>query len=133
MEKKLKDALSADKDILFAYLFGSQAAGTTHFLSDIDIACYLKTGDMNYYLKKDNQILGNLTTSLGTSKIDLVILNVAPLVLNFRIISESKVIISRTEQERIDFETAVLYRYFALKPFLDEYYDILRDKFKRAV
>jgi len=133
IKEDIKKVLEADKDVLFAYLFGSQAAELAHFLSDIDVACYLKPGNMKYYLRKDKQLLGDLAIGLHTSKIDLVILNVAPLVLKFRIISEGTVILSQDEQERVDFETAVLYRYFDLKPYLDEYYRLIHHKIKQAV
>lgn len=133
IKKDIKKVIEADKDVLFAYLFGSQATGPAHFLSDIDVACYLKPGDMEYYLKKDEELLGNLAVGLHTSKVDLIILNVAPLVLKFRIISDGEVVLSRDEQERIDFETAVLYRYFDLKPYLDEYYQLIHHKIKQAV
>lgn len=133
IKEDVKKVLEADEDVLFAYLFGSQTAGFTHFLSDIDVACYLRPGDMKYYLKKDEQLLGDLAVGLHTSKIDLVLLNVAPLVLKFRIISEGEVILSRDEQERVDFETATLYRYFDLKPYLDEYYKLIRHRIRKAV
>lgn len=133
IKEDIKKVLETDKDVLFAYLFGSQAAELTHFLSDIDVACYLKPGDMKYYLKKDKQLLGDLAVRLGTSKVDLILLNVAPLVLKFRAISGGEVILSQDEQERVDFETAVLYRYFDLKPYLDEYYKLIRYRIKQAV
>lgn len=133
IKRNIKKVLEADKDVLFAYLFGSLATGQTHFLSDIDVACYLEPGDMEYYLKKDGQLLGDLAVGLHTSKVDLIILNIAPLVLEFRIISDGEVILSRDEQERIDFETVALYRYFDLKPYLDEYYKLIHYKIKQAV
>lgn len=133
LKNDIRAILETDEDILFAYLFGSQATGPTHFLSDIDVACYLKPGDINYYLKKDGQLLGDLTVGLHTSKVDLVLLNVAPLVLKFRIVSEGEVILSRDEQQRIDFKTAVFYMYFDFKPYLDEYHRLLRQEIKRAV
>ncbi len=129
---EIKNVLELDCDILFAYLFGSRAAGQAHFLSDIDVACFLEPGDMEYYLKKDKQLLGDLAVGLHTSKIDLVLLNAAPLVLQFKVISDGNIVFSRDEQGRVDYETNVLYRYFDLKPYLDEYHQLMRDRMKRA-
>lgn len=133
IKKDIKKILEKDKDVLFAYLFGSQATGLTHGFSDVDIACYFKPGNMKYYLKKDNQLLGDLAVGLHTSKFDLVLLNVASLVLKFRVISDGEVIFSRDEQLRVDFETLTLYRYFDFKPYLDEYYKLVHYKIKQAV
>ena len=133
IKKNIKKVLGKDKDILFAYLFGSQVTGLTHGFSDIDIACYLKPGSMKYYLEKDNQLLGDLAVGLHTSKFDLVLLNVCSLVLKFRVVSGGEVIFSRDEQARVDFETATLCRYFDFKPYLDEYYKLVHYKIKQAV
>ena len=43
MGDEIRRILEADRDILFAYLFGSRATEQAHFLSDIDIACFLRT------------------------------------------------------------------------------------------
>ena len=116
---KLKSILSRDADILFAYLFGSTAEDREHSESDIDVAVYLNPEQWNI-LKKDKQILGELALCLHRDDVNLHILNVTPLLLQFEIISQGKIIFCRDEQTRVDFETDVLYRYFDMKPFFDE-------------
>ncbi|OQX54139.1 MAG: hypothetical protein B5M48_01580 [Candidatus Omnitrophica bacterium 4484_213] len=116
---KLKSILSRDADILFAYLFGSAAEDREHSESDIDVAVYLNPEQWNI-LKKDKQILGELALCLHRDDVNLHILNVTPLLLQFEIISQGKIIFCRDEQTRVDFETDVLYRYFDMKPFFDE-------------
>ena len=125
---RIKGILTKDEDITFAYLYGSFAWGITHKASDIDIAVYLKEGNMKFYLKKDNELLSN--TALVSSKIDLRILNVMPLVLKFKVVSEGKLLFSKDEQKRVDFETEVYNRYFELKPFLDEEKRLISEKIK---
>lgn len=123
---QIKNILRKDNDIIFAYLYGSYAFRTIHKESDIDIAVYIKEGDLEFYLKKDNELLSTL--SLISSKIDIRILNVMPLVLKFEVISEGKLLFSKDEEKRVDFETESYYRYFALKPFLEEEKEIVRQK-----
>lgn len=125
---KIKEFLERDKDILFAYLYGSYAADIIHPDSDIDLAVYLKEGNKEYYLKKDNEFLGNAPIALGNDKIDIRILNVMPLLLKFKVIREGQLLLSQDEQKRIDFETEVMDRYFEMKPYFDEYNQILEER-----
>lgn len=47
----LKKLLKKDKDILFAYLYGSYTFDSVHPGSDIDIAVYLKPAGIKDYMK----------------------------------------------------------------------------------
>ena len=132
LENNIKKVFESDGDVLFAYLFGSHVTGLAHDFSDIDVACYVKPGDTTYYLEKEKKISTELSITLHSDKIDLCLLNVAPIVLKFNIITDGEVIISRDEQARIDFETDVLYKYFDFKPYLDEYHRLLKDKIRRV-
>jgi len=122
--EKIKELLQKDTDILFAYLYGSYATQTTLPDSDIDIAVYLKEENMDYYLKKDEELLG----SIPNDNIDIRILNTMPLLLKFRVIKEGKIIFSQDEQKRVDFEYDVMERYFELKPYIDEYEEVLKER-----
>lgn len=126
--EKIKKFLQKDTNILFAYLYGSYATQTALPDSDIDIAVYLKEGDMHYYLKKDEELLG----SIPNDKIDIRILNTMPLLLKFRVIKEGKVIFSQDEQKRVDFEIDVMDRYFELKPYIDEYEEFFKERITNA-
>ena len=130
--KKIKAALEGDKEVLFAYLFGSLATGFCHPFSDLDIAVYLKPEEGRYYHRKDEELRNTLYTILKSDKIDLFLLNVASLTMRFRIISEGELLFSRNEAARIDFETATLYRFCDFKPYLDEYNYLLREKILKA-
>ena len=48
----LKKGLEKERDILFAYIFGSRATGKVHPESDLDIAVYLKEPLKDYTEKK---------------------------------------------------------------------------------
>jgi len=106
-------------------LFGSYATGTDTSESDIDIAVYLDPSDMKEYLEKERRILSALIGKIRTDRIDLRILNVMPLILQYRVFKEGIPILIKDEQTRVDFETGVMNRFFELKPYLDEYKEIL--------
>lgn len=128
--KKLRRPLEQDKDILFAYLYGSSGNDHDLFGSDIDVAVYLKPSDLKEYVKKDEQLTALLVSQLRTDKIDLRVLNALPLLLKYNILRDGILIFSRDECERVDFETAIMIRFFELKAYLDEYRQILSQKIR---
>jgi predicted nucleotidyltransferase len=102
--------LRADKDIIFAYLFGSLAKGETRPLSDVDIAVYCREGSS--LPEKKLEILGNLASILKTDEIDLVVLNRAPLALRMKILEDKKVILDRAPMIRHRYESLTMRQYF---------------------
>jgi len=120
MIKKIKKILSSEKEVIFAYLFGSYVTRTNFPGSDIDIGIYLKPGSTKFYLDKEKGVTTKLNCELHTDKVDLIILNVASLLLQYKIVSKGKIIFSSNEEERIRFEIKVLENYFEMKQFYDE-------------
>jgi predicted nucleotidyltransferase len=127
---KIAYILEGDTDVRLAYLFGSQATRLTHPRSDIDIAVYLKDGNRRLCLQKEEELAKELVISLGTDKIDLVILNVAGVELEHKVITTGTLLFSRDEAERIEYEEGVLLRYLDIKPYLDEYDSLLFERIK---
>ncbi|MDF1558326.1 MAG: nucleotidyltransferase domain-containing protein, partial [ANME-2 cluster archaeon] len=70
--------------VYFAYLFGSVIRGDANELSDVDIAVMLDESlskkDMLYV---ELNLINELTRVLKSDKIDLVVLNDAPLLLKY--------------------------------------------------
>lgn len=126
--KTLREGVEGEEGVLFAYLFGSRAQNAFTVQSDIDVAVFLIPSETRGYLEKEKKILSSLMSLLGTDRIDLRVLNVLPLVLQHRILKEGIVIFIKDEQARVDFETQVMIRYFEMKPYLEEYKEML---FKR--
>jgi predicted nucleotidyltransferase len=75
----IKKILSEDNFVIFAYLFGGLAKKELKPLSDIDIAAYLI--DKEHLAEYKLQLFNKLTDVLGTSEIDLIIPNTAPISL----------------------------------------------------
>ncbi|WP_185981615.1 nucleotidyltransferase domain-containing protein [Skermania sp. ID1734] len=72
-----------DSPVLFAYLFGSHAAGTATARSDIDVAVYCRP--LPDLLALRLRMASVLTESSGLAGIEVVVLNGAPLALAGRV------------------------------------------------
>jgi len=125
---QLSRLLEPDTDILFAYLYGSSVNDPDLFGSDIDVGVYLKPGDLNEYVKKEEQLTAFLVSHLHHDRIDLRIINTLSLILKYSILRDGVLIFSRDELERVDFDTTSMIRFFELKPYLDEYNRILFER-----
>ena len=126
--EQLRRLLEPDTDILFAYLYGSSVNDPDLFGSDIDVGVYLKPGDLNEYVKKEEQLTAFLVSHLHHDRIDLRIINTLSLILKYSILRDGILIFSRDELERVDFDTTSMIRFFELKPYLDEYNRILFER-----
>ncbi len=119
-EKELTEYFGSKDSITLAYLFGSTVRGDTGRLSDVDIGILLD----EKLSKKDRfdlelKLISEITTLIKKNKIDLVVLNEAPLLLSYNIIKNG-IILKSTETERVKFETKILSIY------MDEKYYIKR-------
>jgi len=108
----LKKMMKKDKEVLFAYLYGSYVQDFVHLRSDIDLGVYLKPSNMNGYIKKEKELTIELVTKIHMDRIDLRILNVLPLLLQYNILKDGIPIFVRDDKERIDFETRVMKQIF---------------------
>jgi predicted nucleotidyltransferase len=102
---KVKSYLESRRDVLFAYLFGSLSRGRPSPLSDVDVAVFLSEGD---FAAKRIDILGHLIEILKTDKVDLVILNMAPLVLRMKIIQGKTLLAENNPFARHAFESTTI-------------------------
>lgn len=113
IQRRLHDAgrrLGARHDVSFAYLFGGLTADRATPLSDVDVAIYLAEGADPVEARLE--ILGELMDLLGTERIDLVVLNCAPLSLRGRIVAGRKVLADNRPFERHKFESLTQREFF---------------------
>jgi hypothetical protein len=109
-------------DIIALYLFGSRASGTQGALSDIDIAVLLPQGSrQDFYNERELFYLGEVNEILHTDEVSFIVLNKAPLTVQYGVITDAKVLYSKDEEARLLFEEAVIDGYMDFKPVLDEY------------
>lgn len=115
----LIEKLKTDTDIITIYLFGSYAEGKQTPVSDIDLAVLLDGGfPPSRYFEKKLALLAIITSLLKTDEVDLVILNHAPPVLAYRILSKGRLVFEKEDGkgQRVNFQVRSLDRYFDFKP-----------------
>ena len=122
MTKKLLNTLTAilsgNKNIAFAYVFGSMAKNNERYGSDLDIAVY-------FYNEPDLNEIGILNLNLEENinyKIDLVHLNSLDKdnpVLAYSIFNEGILLLNNNIVLHNDFKKSVLLHYLDFKPVDD--------------
>ena len=82
-------------------------------LSDVDIAVYLDE-KLTRHQRFDLRLflINRVCSLLGFKKIDLVILNDAPLILQYSILKDGVILYSRDELKRINIEVKIMSKYF---------------------
>jgi len=120
--------LEKNKDVKFAYLFGSHARNNSGPISDIDLAVYIDNHfDLFAYRLR---LMEEISRLIKGKSFDLVVLNDAPQILQYEIIKDGKVLIEHRE-ERIKFETRVLRDYLDFEQIRSVHLSSLKKSFRR--
>jgi hypothetical protein len=116
--RRLRDFFDGFEKVKLAYLFGSSAAGRAGKLSDVDIAVLLDERlTAKERLELELELISCLSSILKTDKIDLVVMNEAPLPLKYNIIKKGIILKSADETLRVKKEAEILSRYLDRKYF----------------
>lgn len=121
LEDKLAKFFGRKERVKVAYLFGSAAKGEVGELSDVDVAVYLDdslTDEERFKLRLE--LMSELASLFGTDKMDLVVMNDNPLLLNYNVIKHGKLVKS-DERTRVRMETKILSRYLDMKHYIDRH------------
>ena len=110
----LKRFLEEEKEVIFAYLYGSYARGKTHPFSDVDIAVYLRENDFKTYM----QLLAKLP-EIG-KEIDLRILNDASPLFKYKVIKEGKLLVNKDDGLLKKFIYETLIEALEIKDIIEE-------------
>lgn len=112
--RTLRTLLAEREGIALAYLFGSQARGDAGPASDLDLAVLVDapSAEFRYRLA---YVVGEV---LGEARVDVVLLNSAPVELIYAIISEGVLVYQRDLASRVEFEARALARYGDYLPVL---------------
>ena len=117
---KAKQLLLQETSVIFAYLFGGLASGKVTPLSDVDIAVYISIeSEFDVY---HLELFDKLAGALGTSELDLVFLNTAPLSLAGRILQNKQVLVDKDPLQRYDYESLTLRKFFDFRFKEEEYF-----------
>ncbi len=133
IDKKLASLpafFAAIPEVLAVFLFGSYGTENQTVCSDIDFAVYFnRIIDMS----EEMAFLSRLSDVLGTERVDLVNLNKAPINIQFKAISENKIIYEKDYLTTCDYIEKVigLYQDYAidLHYFYLEYDQALREAY----
>ncbi|HEX6384767.1 MAG TPA: nucleotidyltransferase domain-containing protein [Anaerolineae bacterium] len=114
-----KDYFATFENVVLAYLFGSHARGQAGPHSDVDVAVLLEeqlSSDARF--NKRLQIITDLMDLLQTDKVDVVVLNEAPLALSYRVLRDGLLLHCASEDTRIMYTAETLTRYLDFEPIL---------------
>ena len=101
--KSVNEALSGVEDVIVAYVFGSTAEGKEHAFSDIDVAILLKEPSLDKTMR-----IHSLLTELLGDRVDTLLLNLAPPVLQYHVVKNGLRVLSKDEDARVSFEARAL-------------------------
>ncbi len=120
IEAAVRARFSAREDIAAVYLYGSQARGTAHAASDVDIAVLYRGAPPRGLEALSLALEADLEAELGI-RVQAVTLNTAPPDLIHRILRDEDLLLERDASARVDFEIRARNEYFDVRPYLDEY------------
>ena len=117
--QQLREALETDDAVAAVYLFGSCSRGTATGISDVDIGILLHSEvNASRYFDLRLDYLSRIMAILRTGKVDVVVLNHAPIHLAREIVSHGNLLLDRDPRQRASFEADRIGRYLDFKPFL---------------
>ncbi len=126
---KLTEIFRGDERTIVAYLFGSKSRGLQTPESDTDVAVLLSnlpTDMLAYYL----DLIDKLSKAMDGS-VDLVLLNTASPLLKHQVIKYGRVLYSRDEVARVEFEVKATKEYLDFTLRSDEYDEALMEELSK--
>ncbi len=113
---ELSPIIRRTSGVRLAYLFGSQVEGCAGPMSDYDVAVLTDSGIDGQRLRAD--LAHALAQALGTSRVDVVLLNRAPIELAYAVVAHGKVLFEQHAATRVEYEAQVLSLYGDYLPVL---------------
>jgi len=122
--ERIKEVLSRFlgemEEVLFAYLHGSFVEGRP--FHDIDMGVFVEESKV----PKEKALDFEISTSLKLEEIikmptDVRVINFAPISFKYEVIKGGKLILTKEDEKRVDFETSTYSAYFDFAPYLNRY------------
>lgn len=122
--RKVSERFAADPEVLFSFLFGSQATGRVAPTSDVDLAVYLdpKVVSSGRVWAKRMSLLERMTDALRTDRVDLVVLNEAPPELAHRILRQGVLLSCRDDVSLIRFRVRTVNLFLDQRPMRELFF-----------
>lgn len=102
-------------------------------MSDIDIGILLgKQVPAQEYFQRRLVYIGRCCDILRTDRVDLVILNDAPLLLAYNVVAPRRILVERNRSHRVAFEVDRINRYLDFKPVFDLQVRYVKEHLRRG-
>lgn len=113
---KMSAVMTCFPHVLLAYLFGSRVGGPVGPESDYDFAVLIE--DEQRFAVLRARLAHALAVALGTERVDVVVLNRAPIELAHAIIMQGRLVYQRDNLTRVEYEARVMGLYGDYLPIL---------------
>jgi len=130
---KINKQIFKKHKVKLAYLFGSQAKGNAAKESDYDIAVLFKNNPADLLALKETSLLSSELHKFIPTKLDIVSLNDASLLLKYEVVAHGQILYSENEKERINFEVVTTKEYIDEQHVRDIYYNALKERVEKGV
>ncbi len=129
-QQKEIDKILEQKQVIFAYLFGSQANGTAIKSSDVDIAVmFQKNLAEEKRFQKRLQLMSVLPKIFDNKKVEVVSLNdIKDILFKFSIIQPGRIIFKKDYDALLNFDLQTANDYYDFRPFLEMYNEAYRER-----
>jgi len=118
-----------ETQVLFAYLYGSYAKGSSHPFSDLDVGIFIVGLERRSCLDLELSLALRIDEMLDHNvQAEVRVLNYLPLVVKGNVLADGELIYSRDENARIEFETQVRRAYFDFLPVIQQYQRAYRER-----
>lgn len=126
LERRLRERLEREPDVLVAYLYGSHARGKAGPLSDVDVGVLLREdGDL---FQRRLELIGAVAEVTGSDAADVVVLNEIPVALGYRVLRDGRLLVSRDDRARVRYFVRTVDRYLDMAPMRRMYSEGLRHR-----
>jgi predicted nucleotidyltransferase len=114
LARRLERALEELDEVRLAYLFGSHARDRARSESDVDVAVLVDepaAADAEARLGTVRRLAGRLGREVASTRLDIVLLNHAPVLLRHRVLRDGVLLHERSPEERVRFTVRTLREY----------------------
>lgn len=129
--KTLEESIQ-HSSVIACYLYGSFARGEATSLSDLDIAIlWAEKASARVRKRELLRLSQELSEKLGY-EVDVRSLNEASLELQFRVVTEGKVIFCENKSRRLEFEDRTVMHFLDFKPMIAMYNQYMHHRIKET-
>jgi predicted nucleotidyltransferase len=121
------------REVVLAYLYGSQARGNAGPLSDVDFAVLLAGRPAeSVCFDVRLEITGDLMALLKTNDVDVAVMNCVPVSLRYRVLRDGELLFCRDRDSMIAFRLHTVNEYLDFKPILDRHESAILERARKG-